>query len=171
MNTGGSDQRLELALTVSPRTVSTVRRFIEDFVGEAAGRMGADEDLSARIALTIHELLENVALYGHDRHGTLCLSATSPRGPRRLTISVTNSTGPEHVDRLKHALRDTAEASDAMAHYLGLMRREGAQDDSGLGLARIRAEADMLLSLAVDRDEVCVSATSEIFGVTGETEP
>lgn len=166
MNTGGTNQPLELALTVSPRTVSTVRRFIEDFVAEAAGRLGADLNLSARVALTIHELLESVALYGQHRHGTLHLSATAPRGPRRLTITVTNTAAAEHINRLKQAIRNTVDASDAMTHYLTLMRREGGQDDSGLGLARIRAEADMQLSLAVDKEEVRVSATSETFGET-----
>jgi len=158
------DGRLELALTVSPRSVSTIRRFIESYVAEAAGRLGADSNLAARVALTIHELLENVALYGQYNHGTLCLAPTSSEGPRRLTITVTNTTTPEHIDRLQQALRETATAADPTAHYLMLMRREVGRDASGLGLARIRAEAEMELSLAIDRNEVRVSATSEIFG-------
>ena len=161
---GGAEQGLELALTVSPRTVSTVRRFFEDFVAEAAEGLGADPGLSARVALTVHELLENVALYGEHHHGTLSLSATSV-GPRRLTITVTNTTTPQHIERLKQAFREGSDGEiDAMTRYLALMRREVRQDESGLGLARIRAEAEMSLSLSIDRDQVRVSATSEPFG-------
>jgi anti-sigma regulatory factor (Ser/Thr protein kinase) len=153
---------MELALTVSPRSVSGVRRFVEGLVAEAAEGFGADPDLAARVALTVHELLENVALYAQHRHGTLCLAATEPERGRRLTITVTNSATPAHVARLKHALRDAGDGSDGMAHYLSLMRQTVGRDQSGLGLARIRAEADMLLSLSIEEDEVSVSASTAL---------
>jgi len=154
-----------MALTVLPRMVSKVRRFIEGFVAESAERMGTAPSLADRVAMTAHELLENVAKYAEDRHGVLRLAARSEGdGRRRLTVSVTNKTSPPHIERLGVIFRELAEAEDPMAYYLTLLRRKTVtQDESGLGLARIRAEWGMLLSLSVDQQEVRVSATSEIF--------
>jgi anti-sigma regulatory factor (Ser/Thr protein kinase) len=159
-----------MALTVLPRVVSKVRRFIEGFVAESAERMGTPLSLADRVAMTAHELLENVAKYAEDRHGVLRLVSRSEEGGRRrLIVSVSNNTSLLHIERIKAIFRELAEAEDPMAHYLTLLRRKTGQDESGLGLARIRAECGMLLSLSVDQQQVRVSATSEIFEpATGE---
>lgn len=153
------EQTLELILTVSPRRVSAVRRFVE----EVAERLGADADLSARMAMTAHELLENVAKYGEERRGTLRLESTQGRGPRRLVMTVANQTSPVHVDRLKQAFREMNAGSDPFVYYYTLMRGDVAEGESGLGLARIRAEGEMVLSLSITRNQVNILATSEPF--------
>jgi anti-sigma regulatory factor (Ser/Thr protein kinase) len=115
--------------------VSAVRRFVE----EVAERLGADADLSARIAMTAHELLENVAKYGQDRRGVLSLEGTSDGDKRRLTITVKNATSAAHVDRLKRVFNEMEGVADPFTHYFMVMRREVEGNESGLGLARIRA--------------------------------
>jgi len=156
---------MELALTVLPRVVSKVRRFIEEYVAESAERMGTAPCLADRVAMTAHELLENVAKYAEDHHGVLRLATRSEGDGRcRLTVSITNTTSSAHIERLGAIFRELTEAPDPMAHYLTLLRRKTVgQDESGLGLARIRAECGMLLSLSVEQQQVRVSATSESF--------
>jgi anti-sigma regulatory factor (Ser/Thr protein kinase) len=158
------NHELEMTLSVLPRVVSRVRQFIEGFVAESAERMGSAPYLADRVALATHELLENVAKYAEDRHGVLRLvSRAEGSGQRRLTVSVTNRTAPEHIERVKAIFADIEQAPDPMVHYLALLGRRSAVGESGIGLARIRAECGMNLSLSVDGNEVRIAATTHPF--------
>ncbi len=156
---------LKLALTVSPRMVSAVRRLVDTF----AEGLGADTDLSARVALTAHELFENVAKYGVDRSGVLRLALVGDgeRG-RRLVIAVSNRARPAHVERLKVAFDEMNGGPDPTTFYFNLMMRDTKEGESGLGLARIRAEAEMALGLEVVGEEVSIIATSPPFTPIGD---
>lgn len=150
---------LELDLTVSPEMVTAVRRF----VGMIAERLGANEELSGRISLTAHELFENVAKYGADRRGKLRLHwSDGPEEPPHLTLTVSNRAVATHVERLKKVFEEMDATGDPAAYYFMLMQREVPENESGIGLARIQAEADMRLLLTVDRNDVSISATSSL---------
>jgi plastocyanin/anti-sigma regulatory factor (Ser/Thr protein kinase) len=161
-----AEETLEMTMTVSPSRVSAVRRFVE----EVAKRLGADANLSARMALTAHELLENVAKYGEARRGVLRLEAIPEHGPRKLVMTVANQASPAHVDRLKQAFNGMNTGDDPLSYYFTLMRSDVAAGESGLGLARIRAEGEMVLSLSIVQNEVSLLATSEPFAPPEETE-
>jgi len=161
MNQHMSSQGLELALTVSPRMVSTVRRFV-DLVAE---QMGVGADISRRVALTVHELFENVAKYGQQRRGVLRLDVETEGRQHKLLVTVKNYTSRSQVDRLQQVFQAMETGPDALTYYFTLLRR---QDQSGLGLARIRAEGEMQLSLAVSGEEVSICATSEPFSPSEE---
>ena len=150
---------LELALVISPRMVSVIRRFVE----EIAERLGADDDLSSRVALTAHELLENVAKYGVGAQGVLTLETRAEGEGRRLILTVTNKTMAGHIDRLRQTFRAMDGAEDAFAYYFHLMNSSAVDEPGGLGLARIPAEADMRLALSLVGDEVTISAASGVF--------
>jgi anti-sigma regulatory factor (Ser/Thr protein kinase) len=155
----GSPDVLELALTVSPDMVTAVRRF----VGVIVQRLGADQELSGRVSLTAHELFENVAKYGADKRGILRMQWSDGSSEPKLTLTVTNSASPAHLERLKRVFEEMDASGDPVAHYFMLMQREVATDESGIGLARIRAEADMRLLLTIDRNDVCISATTTLL--------
>jgi anti-sigma regulatory factor (Ser/Thr protein kinase) len=158
----------ELKMSFAPGMVSVVRRFVES----AAEQLGVAEDASIAIAMAVHELAENIAKYGIDQQGVIRLDVHPLDGGRaRLVITVTNEAHPHHVDRLKQNFREMNAAPHPMQHYFSLLARPMPDGGSGIGLARIEAEADMQLSLAVAGNRVSVSATSLPFTPSSETVP
>jgi len=139
--------------------VSVIRRFIE----EISGRLGADDDLAGRVALAAHELLENAAKYGRQGEGVLQLHSVLVGQQRRIMLTVKNHASAEHIDRLHGTFSQMDGNPDPFAHYFNLMNSGDGGDFSGLGLARIPAEADMPLRLSLKGDEVSICATSNPF--------
>jgi hypothetical protein len=64
------------------------------------------------------------------------------------------------------ALDEVVGAEDPLTMYNRLVRRAAKRTDggSGLGLGRIRAEADLALSYAIDGDTVAVTAEGHFQG-------
>jgi hypothetical protein len=76
-----------------------------------------------------------------------------------VAIDTRNRAREEQATSLQRRLDEIAAAPDAAEHYQLLMRRTVKQSEgSGLGLGRIRAEADMSLSCRVLADIVHVYA-------------
>lgn len=146
---------LSFGLQVPPqaRMVSIVRRFVE----ESFEKVLSDVDTVHRVSLAVHELLENAAKYSVGRHTELRVRL-QPSGP--ASIEMTNETTPEHVARLCACVGEIQAATDPFAHYQALMRRMvGVDEESGLGLARLRAEGDLVLSLEVNGTMVTIVAS------------
>jgi hypothetical protein len=73
---------------------------------------------------------------------------------------VTNNATREHIDHLGTCYAEMNAESDAMAHYFTLMRRNAkAGSLSRLGLARVRAEGEMEIAVAIEGDEVKIVAS------------
>lgn len=133
--------------------VSIVRRFVEESFDELLGNV----DEVHRISLAVHELLENAAKYSVGKRTGLRVRI-EPDGP--ACIEMTNETTPEHIARLRTCVREIQAAAEPFAHYQALMRRTvGVDEESGLGLARIRAEGDLNLSLEVNGTMVTIVAS------------
>jgi len=158
---------LQLSMTVSPQLVSPLRRFVEEVVE----KFGCEPDLSARIAMAAHELLENVAKYGEERAGTVGLGRRRDGDGWRVVIAVSNQASPGRIARLKTAFHEMDAAKNPTLHYFSLMQREVPAGESGLGLARIRAEAEMGLEVEIVRDKVTIAAVSEVFAAAGAGSP
>jgi hypothetical protein len=144
-----------LQLQPQPRMVSIVRRFVE----ESFEKMVGDRDAVHRVSLAVHELLENAAKYATgDQTGlTVRFEAEGPAA----SIKLTNQTTPEHIARLRACIESIQAADEPFVHYQNLMRKTfGIESQSGLGLARIRAEGDLNLSLEVNGNTVTIVASS-----------
>jgi len=134
--------------------VSIVRRFVEESFEKLVG----DPDAVHRVSLAVHELLENAAKYSVGQKTGLSVRFES-KGPIAC-IELTNETTPEHIARLRACVEEIQAAPEPFAHYQDLMRRTvGAHQESGLGLARIRAEGDLNLSLEIDGTVVTIVAS------------
>jgi hypothetical protein len=149
----------ELSLEPNPRMVSIVRRFVEETFEKLIG----DPEAIFRVSMTAHELLENGAKYAVGKRAVLRVKLEERSGGASACIAITNETTPEHVERLKVRVAEISRAEDPFALYQSLMRRSSKlRDESGLGLARIRAEGEMQLGLEVDGNTVTILATATV---------
>jgi two-component sensor histidine kinase len=144
-----------LELRPQPRMVSVVRRF----VAESFEKMVGDPTAVHRVSLAVHELLENAAKYAvGEKTGLAVHFAGDGSG---ASIRLTNQTTPEHIARLRACIESIQSAAEPFVHYQNLMRRSfGVTEESGLGLARIRAEAELKLSLEIRGNMVTIVASS-----------
>jgi hypothetical protein len=121
----------------------------------------AEPDDAWRVALAAHELVENAFRHSIDGEVSVALDVTGEGDKHLLTIRIRNRATPEQLEILKTHLDELATAADALDHYLEVMRRS-AHRESGLGLARVRAEAEMTVSGAFEGDEVCILASTPV---------
>ena len=134
--------------------VSIVRRFVEESFEKIVG----DPEAVFRVSLAVHELLENAAKYAvGDKTG---LSVHFESNGSAASITLTNQTTPEHIERLRACIAEIQASDEPVALYRDMMRRTfGIQEESGLGLARIRAEGELNLSLEIDGCMVTIVAS------------
>jgi len=148
---------LELSFRPTVQLITVVRRSVMSLYERELG----DVDASARVGLATHEMLENVLR--HSVGGETTLQIRRPKDSNQLVIETRNRADQKAIETLKaHAAR-MAEV-DPDTYYLQVMT-ECAQtdDDGGLGLARIRAEAEMTLNIETEGDDVVrVIATTTI---------
>jgi hypothetical protein len=138
------------------KLVSTVRRFTAEFYQ----RVLANTDLSERLALATHELLENAVAYSVDNESAIRIEIEGDR----LVVRTWNRTSAERAAQVRTMI-DEMNQIDADQYYQQVMIKNAKRTDgSGLGLARIRAEAEMVVTCEVDNDRVCIKASAAITG-------
>jgi hypothetical protein len=155
----GTDAYFELAFSPCLNLVSVVRRFVNEFYSQVL----IDADVTSRLALATHELLENSAKYAADDLTSIRISVSKEAGSTLVAITTRNRAETEHIARLKATLDELIAAPDPQAHYLVLMRRTAKRTDgSGLGLGRVRAESEMNIAYEVDETSVTLRAEARI---------
>lgn len=148
---------VELACEPDLAQVSSVREFVESYYKTIIH----DGDVICRMAVAAHELLENAAKYSTGGLSRLQIEIRGGANPRLLSVSVSNYADPARIDELKLAIAELGSTADAAETYQNYMSRATLRKDgSGLGLARIRAEAEMTLVLEFQGDQVCVKAVA-----------
>jgi hypothetical protein len=150
------DLQLELRIDSNPRLVSVVRRFIEEALEKVIDE--DDQDLVGRMSMAAHELVENGVKYSAS--DPTIMRITLEQGPQGTSgrIAVTNHATPENLERLRGFIADLARGGDLTELYESYLRRREPHGESGLGLIRIRAEADMSLELEITGPNVTVVA-------------
>jgi hypothetical protein len=150
---------IELRVQPSIELISIVRRFVTAFYDEILN----DPDATSRIALATHELLENAVKYSTDNSTTLSIEVTRGESARLVTVKIRNVAQANHVERLEALFREMRASSDAADFYQKTMRKNAHRSDgSGLGLARIRAEAEMDLSYELEGGHVVIVAHATV---------
>jgi len=139
------------------KLVSTVRRF----AGEFYRRVLADQELASRLALATHEMLENAVAYANDEETAVRIEIEGDL----LSVRTWNRAAPDRLLAIKANIDRVMEAPDPAAYYQEQMAVAAKRNEgSGLGLARIRDEAEMNLSYEFDKDKVCIRAVARIIG-------
>jgi len=148
---------LELRFQPTVELISSTRRFVcaffEPFVD--------DPDVVSRIGLATHELLENILKYATDGRTVTRADLVTDGDHRTLSIETTSTVTPERREGLEEIFTEMASASDALSYYqLTMGRARHRRHGSGLGLARVWAEAEMTLSIDFVGDSVTIRAVA-----------
>jgi hypothetical protein len=151
------NQALSFGLKIHPhpRMVSIIRRFVE----ESFEKMVGDPQAIFRVSLAVHELLENAAKYSSGEEAELQIQSSNDGTFTR--IELTNLSTPKHIARLKACIEKIQQASKPFELYQTMMRKTyGMKNESGLGLARIRAEGELDLDIEISGQAVTIIASS-----------
>lgn len=150
----------ELRFRPDAKLVSVIRRFVTEFYEETL----LDRDGMDRVALATHELLENAVKYSSDGEATLRIEVVSVGSRAVVSIRTHNRTTPENARALRALLDELDSSGDPFEAYQEVMRRSLLQGaGSRLGLARLRAEADVRVVLEpAPSDEVRVLGITEV---------
>jgi two-component sensor histidine kinase len=154
----GDRYTFDLVFSTNPRLVPIVRRFVNDFYKE----LFEDAELVSRLALATHELMENVVKYAAEPEGQLTIEVTPEASDPKAVIRVRNRASDEDVSRVGDLMAALAQSQDPFQFYLELMARTARRPDSGLGLARIRAEGEMSLSHTLTEGRLEITATASL---------
>jgi len=147
---------LEMAIAPDTERISTARRVVDDLTGHVA----PGEDAAWRLAMATHELLENVLKYGGPEKASVRLDFGVKDGARVASLRVRNRSTVDNIATLKQIIGAIHDAPDPWAFYIAAMEETSKRTHgSGLGLARIRAEGEMAIDLALEDDDyVCIEA-------------
>jgi hypothetical protein len=152
-----NDAYFELSFSPNVSLVSTVRRFVSDFWNQIL----PSPEVTSQLAVATHELLDNAVLYSFDGNTHIRIDVTKEAGAAYVKIATRNRASPENVGRVDAAIKRIASASDPAAFYQATMRTAAQRvDGSGLGLARVRAESDMIMGCEIQGDTVVLRATA-----------
>lgn len=148
--------RLDLLIPGSPEVIRSTRELVESL----CARLTGDLELGARAALATHELLENIMKYGHEGGGgSLAVVLALEPEETAVAISTSNRACRRDLERVESLILGITGTTSPEAHYERLLSSAVESDEgSGLGLARICAEADMELSASIDADRVTITA-------------
>lgn len=153
-----SDQTgyFELRFAPTVALVSTVRRFVSEFYSQQL----ADPELAHNLGMATHEMLENASAYSRDGRSQVTIALRHVGAEVDISIQTKNNATPERLALVREALDALCSAPDPNVHYMVLMRRAAKRRDggSGLGLGRIRAEADLALKYAIEGDTLTLTA-------------
>ncbi|HKE18275.1 MAG TPA: hypothetical protein VKB80_25530 [Kofleriaceae bacterium] len=146
---------VELQFCPSPELIPIVRRFVSAF----CERLLSQADAASRLALVTHELLENTVKFSIDNVSSIHLGVAREDGATEVSIRTRNRCSAEDRDSALAVVRDIENSGDAFVYYQQVMRSNARRrDGSGLGLARICAEAEMSLDCRVEGDELILVA-------------
>ena len=145
----------ELSFSPNVELISVVRQFVQTFYE----RILKNEDFTSRLGVAAHELLENAVKFSCDGITHIRVDVQRDARGHEVTISTRNRAAPQHLEALKALMEEICSVEDPLAYYQVLMRRSAKRTGgSGLGLGRIRAEAEMQLKYSIEGNLVHLQA-------------
>jgi hypothetical protein len=156
-----------------PKIVGLVRRFVADFhdeivLGDAPSTGRGSTPWASQLSMAAHELVENALSYGTEGETNFSITIDpdpdDPENVYAVRMRTRNRADPHQHAIVMQMLRDLNEAADPFAFYLGLMADTVHRvDGSGLGLARVRVEAEMQVTCVIEGEELEIVAQARIL--------
>jgi anti-sigma regulatory factor (Ser/Thr protein kinase) len=136
--------------------IEELRRFTQSFCACAC----ADHGRETQLALAVHELMQNAVPQAHGEDVELALELSRERD--LVAIRVSNRCDDEDYQALRDRVERMNREPDALEHYVRIMRESSYPGRGGLGLARVRFEAQLELSVRREAGRVVVEATGPL---------
>jgi len=144
----------QVSFRPNTKLVSTVRRFTEELYD-----LTMHHDISGKVAIATHELLENAVTYASDGLAGVRIEVTDGK----LVVRTWNRTSPSHLAAVMAKIDEMNQVADADAYYQLMLNKTAYRTDgSGLGLARIRAEAEMSITYEVVNEHLHIKAIAPL---------
>jgi two-component sensor histidine kinase len=158
MANGTNPYSIDLCFRPSLALVPIVRSFVMSFY-----HLLLDDETSSRVAVATHELLENSVRYAVSDLSRVQVEVEPGQGTTaRLKIRTTNEASAQNVESLRRQFQAIEHEPEPFAYYQDQIRASVMREGSGLGLARIRAECDMTLSLHLSEGDVAIEAQADV---------
>jgi anti-sigma regulatory factor (Ser/Thr protein kinase) len=136
--------------------VDEIRRFTESFCACAC----PGESREAQVALAVHELMQNAIPHAGGESVDLTLEVDPHED--RIEITVSNPTSDLQYQELADRMARINLEPDPLQSYLRAMAEAPMNQRGGLGLARIRFEAQLELSITRQGTRVAVQACGRL---------
>lgn len=144
-----------IVVQMDSRHITPVRRV----VAEIAKSIGLADDMASRLALAAHELMENALKYSVDPDRSVRLRLSIEAG-QKAQVTVSNASNRACYEQTQQRVRQINRTDNPAELYQAMIAKSlKRKRGSGLGLARIRAEADMQLHCVLRGDMLSVRAT------------
>jgi len=147
--------------------VDEIRRFVESFCLCACPGQARE----AQVALAVHELMQNAIPHAGGEDVDLTLQVDP--GADRIEIAVSNPCSEEQLHELMARVDRLNSEPDALRGYLRAMAEAPISARGGLGLARVRFEAQLELAVIREGARVTVLARGPLrapqFSLSGGT--
>ncbi len=159
------DAYCELSFSPNVSLIATVRRF----VGEFYVRILDDAEMTSRLVVATHELLENAVRYSADGQSSIRIAVEQIGNEIKVCIETRNRTHDPNRKELDELLTEMRATPDRDSFYQTLMARSAKRTQgSGLGLGRIHSESLMDLFCEVHDDVVRLRAEAR-FPIKAKT--
>jgi anti-sigma regulatory factor (Ser/Thr protein kinase) len=132
--------------------VDEIRRFVESFCACAC----PGQTREAQVALAVHELMQNAIPHAGGESVDLTLQVDPIAD--RIEIAVSNPATAEQFQEVKNRLDRINGEPDPLQSYLRAMAEAPMNQRGGLGLARVRFEAQLDLSITREGNRITVLA-------------
>ncbi len=127
----------ELSFSPNVSLIATVRRFVAEFYT----RVLNDADVTSRLVVATHELLENAVRYSVDGQSAIRIGVRRADESIHVTIETRNKTATANVAELTALLDEMTSAADRNGFYQVLMKRSSKRQD-GSGDLKSTTERD-----------------------------
>ena len=156
METQKGKSHIDLNFRSDAMCASSIRTLVTNYFTP----MFTDPDVVERIALAAHELAENATLYTCDENSRIRIELQRDGENGLIRISTWNRADAKDMVALRQFFDEMRTFPDPFTFYQVLLRRTAKRNDgSGLGLARIEAEADMTVNYVEPEENVlCIEA-------------
>jgi hypothetical protein len=149
--------RVHWGVSLSSTQPSGVREFLLLSCKELLERDDAD-----RVAMACHELMENILKYSSGASSSFEMTLSRRADAGHVTIRTRNCATPERRRDAEALIGRIGRAEDPATLYDKLVASSPARTGSGLGLARIRVEADMTVQCVSDDDAFTITAEGRV---------